>query len=321
MAVPPRESRPGDPAGSEAGATVLGSLAILFWGSTVAFSRSLTEELGTLTAATWVFVLSGLVACAPLSWSRRRRRALWRLPRAYWIGCGATFVSYMVALYLGVGLARGRQQVVEVGMINYLWPSLTLCFAIPILRKRARWSLWPGVAIACLGVAIAMLQGDRWTWESFAASLRGNRVPYLLALAAAVSWALYSNFSRAWAGGREGNGVPVFLLATGCVLAAARLLHPEASRWTPRAALELAYMAVFPTLLAYLFWDTAMRRGHVVLVASLGYGTPLLSTLLSCVYLDVPLGLRLCLGCILVVAGAALCSRSLVDRESERSRA
>jgi len=52
-------------------------------------------------------------------------------------------------------------------------------------------------------------------------------------------------------GQARGGAVPIFVLATGLVLAAMRWAFPEESVWTARAVAELAFLAVFPTLLAY----------------------------------------------------------------------
>jgi len=291
--------------------SLLGCLAIFFWGSTIAVSRSLTEKLDTFAAAASIFLLSGIVASILLALSSRKRKAIARLPRRYLIGCGLLFVLYMGSLYLAIGLARNRGQVIAVGIINYLWPSLTLALSIPVQKNRARWFLAPGMAMAFSGVVLASLDGIRWSWESFASSVKESSLPYLSALVAAVSWALYSNYSRRWGGEREGSGVPLFLLATGILLAGFWALFPGESRWTPAAAGELAFLALFPTLLAYLFWDRAMRRGNLVLVASLSYFTPLLSTLISCLYLGVPMSPALWGACALVMAGAALCNRAV----------
>jgi len=71
-------------------------------------------------------------------------------------------------------------------------------------------------------------------------------------------------------------------------------------------------MAVFPVMLAYAFWDRAMRRDNVTLVAAASYLAPLLSTALSVMYLRVALGWNLWLACGLIVAGAALAQVSVV---------
>jgi len=296
-------------------ATILGILALLFWGSAIAFTRSLSEAVGTLTSASCVYLLAGGAACAHLMLAPAARRRLKTLRRRYWAGCGALFVLYTISLYLAVGLARGRQQVIEAGMINYLWPSLMLVLSVPLLRQRARWTLAPGILLAGAGVVLATLQRGPVSLGTFLDNARDNAWPYLLALVAAVSWALYSDLSRRWAGHAQGNGVPVFLLATGFALTALRPCFDEAPEWTPRAAAELLYMAAFPTLLAYVFWDTAMRQGNVILVGSLAYFTPLLSAAISCVHLRVLPGPKLWAACVLVIVGAAVCNRSVFEKE------
>jgi len=68
---------------------------------------------------------------------------------------------------------------------------------------------------------------------------------------------------------------------------------------------------VFPTLLAYVCWDSAARRGNLSLVAALSYLTPLLSVLVSSLYLELPVQPQQWLSGVLVVAGAVLCKRSI----------
>ena len=298
-------------------ATAFGVLAIVLWSTTVAFSRSLAEQVGVLTAASSIYLLAGLLGCASALIRGRGLRRFRGLPRRYWAGCGGLFVLYMVALYLAIGLASGRQQVVEVGILNYLWPGLTLALSVPLLGHRARPWLAAGIVLAFAGGALALVQGGAFSWEELRANLRLNGFPYAAALVAAFSWALYSNLSRRWAHASSGQAVPAFLLATGLVLGAMRLARPEVSHWTARAALELAYLAVCPTLVAYTLWDRAMRRGRVSLVAALSYLIPLLSTLATCLYLRVAIGPGLWLAAALVVAGAIVCKRSIVEPPRE----
>jgi drug/metabolite transporter (DMT)-like permease len=56
-----------------------------------------------------------------------------------------------------------------------------------------------------------------------------------------------------------------------------------------------------------------MRKGTIVLVVSISYVTPLLSTLLNCAYLHMRPGPSLWLACAMVIGGAVLCRRSVVD--------
>jgi drug/metabolite transporter (DMT)-like permease len=132
-------------------------------------------------------------------------------------------------------------------------------------------------------------------------------VMYLAVGLAADRRQVIENLTRRWARGAERGLVPVFLLASGAVLALARLARPETPVWTGRAAAELIYMAIGPALAAYVCWDAAMRTGRLTVVAPLSYATPLLSTLASGLYLGVRVGRGLWLACALVVAGAVVC--------------
>ena len=291
--------------------TIFGILAILFWGTTIAFSRSLTEQLGPLTAASWIYLLSGIWGCIYLISKPGGIKKTFQLPILYLIGCGALFTIYAVFLYLAVGLAFSREQVIEVSIINYLWPGLTLVFSLPILHKKGRITLIPGVVLAFSGFYLATVQSGMFSWEGFKGNLQVSYLPYLLAFMAAISWGLYSNLVRRWAGHTESGAVPIFLLITGLILTTIRFIFPEESYWTPRVVVELLYMSIFPTFLAYFFWDRAMRKGKIILVASLSYFTPLLSIIISSSYLQVAVRANLWIACGLVIAGAIVCKFSI----------
>ena len=290
--------------------TYLGVLAILLWSSTVAFSRRLTGELGTWTAAGLIYTSAGLLACLLAALTPGRLRAMLRLPRLYLWGCGALFVVYMVALYLAIGSAANPAQVLVVGLINYLWPGLSLVFAVPLLGSRARPLLPVGILVSLGGVGLASWQPGLPLAEVFSWAALG---PYLLALLAAVCWGLYSTLSRRWAGEASPGAVPFFLLASGLVLGLGRAFNPEVSSWSIGTGLELAYMIVFPAMLAYSFWDSAVRRGRILLIATLSYFIPLLSTGITVLVLGAPAPGTLWLAAALVFGGALLCKQSIVD--------
>jgi drug/metabolite transporter (DMT)-like permease len=291
--------------------TALGFAALLLWSSTVAVGRTLSETVGALTSAALAYGAGGILGCVLLAVRGGLRPAL-ALPKAHLLGAGGLFVAYTACLYLALGRASDRWQAVEVGILNYLWPALTLLGSILLLGTRARLALLlPGLLLGFAGAALAPLRLDDWSPGALLDRLRANPGPYLLGLAAAVLWALYSNVSRRTAGGRSGGAVPLFVLATGVVLGALRLLFPEASRFSPQAILELSFVAVLPTLLAYVLWDAAVRHGDLPLLAALSCLTPLLSTGIAVIWLRVPVGPTLWLACFLVVTGAGLCAVSV----------
>ena len=290
--------------------TLAGMLAILLWSSTVALARRISEGLGPLTAGAAVY-LTATLFLSVLYWVRERSfHGLRRLPRRYVLGCGALFVIYTLALFLALGRAADRSQTMEVGLLNYLWPALTILFSLWLVGNRASFGLVPGTLLALLGIVLVLTQGAAFSWGSFSGNILRNPVAYGLGLVAAVSWGLYSNLARRWGTADSEGAVLVFTLATGLAFAGMRLLRPEVSVVNPRVLGEVAFLAS-ATALGYLFWDIAMRKGNQMLVAACSYLTPFFSTVVSSIYLRVVPTVSLWLGCALIIAGSVLSWRSV----------
>jgi drug/metabolite transporter (DMT)-like permease len=290
--------------------TLAGFAAILLWSLTMPLARGLAEHVGLAGGAAAAYGVSGGLALISLL-----RRRPGRPPRKYVAGCGALFVAYAVLLYGAVGRAVDRQQVLEIGLVNYLWPALTMVLSTVLLGRRARWFLWPGTALAVAGVILALTHATGFSWSAFSRNLGGHPAAYAMALAAAVGWALYSNLTQRWAGGREGGAVDLFLIMTAFTFAILLVFVTEPAHWSRTAVVEAACLGL-ATFGGYRLWDRAMRRGNATLVAAGSYLTPLLSTLASCAYLGVAPGPRLWLGCALLVAGSALSWRALAVQSS-----
>ena len=145
-------------------------------------------------------------------------RVLRAADRRYLWGCGALMLLYTVLLYSAVGLAENREQIIAVTVANYLWPSLTLLFSVPILGWSARRGLL-GIGSACGGGGRG---ADAGSGQFSDGSHRVDQVTARdqLGDAAAVAWGLYSTLGRRWAGSDSTGAMPIFLLATGFALLA-----------------------------------------------------------------------------------------------------
>jgi len=90
-------------------------------------------------------------------------------------------------------------------------------------------------------------------------------------------------------------------------------IFDETSHFESWTLAQLLYMAVCPTFLAYVFWDEAVKRGDLTLVASLSFFTPLLATILTWFFLDLEGGWWLWAACLLVIAGSFLSKQSVQE--------
>ncbi|MBU4201232.1 MAG: EamA family transporter [Verrucomicrobia bacterium] len=296
-------------------ATLLGLVALLIWSSSVAFSKSLSQQIGPMTAAASVYFTAGVLGIVIQALTQQKMpRASRTVPLAYWLGGGVCFILYYFGLFTALGLASNAQQVMEVTLVNYMWPSLTIALSVPILHRHARSWLIPGMLLTLAGIALGLFpnNGQGYSLEVLRLNLRHHWAPYLIMGIGAAGWALYSNLSRRY-GVNGGTILPFFLLATGCVMIPLRFAFHETTIWTVRALWEFGFMTIFVALLGNLFWNFAMRRGNLTLVSLAAYFTPILAILFNGLYLRIGLSWNLCLAGLLVIAGAILCKVSIKE--------
>ena len=290
--------------------TLSGLIAILLWSTTVGLARSIAEQIGPLTAGASVYLTGGVLASGWIFIRKKMLTELKRTSRLYFFGCGSLFLIYTAALFLALGLAQDRYQTLEIGLINYLWPALTILFAVLILNKRANLWLIPGTLIALAGVFFVIIKGEYFSFIIFIKHIQNNPTAYGIALIAALSWALYSNLVRLTSNSNDSGAVPFFILITGLVLLVIRFVFPEEGSFSTGILMEILGLGI-ATALAYNLWENAMRRGDLILVVSISYLTPFFSTVFTAVYLGILPGINLWTGCLLIIAGSWLSWRSI----------
>jgi len=291
--------------------TVMGLAAILLWSSLFAITTHANAAVGALAATGWSYLIAGglglLAGALTGRWPDLRM-----FPRRYLAAGAACFVLYSVGVFLGLHLSHGAEQGMEVALANYLWPALLLALSIPILGAKARWTLGLGLLVALFGLVLVVGRGQL-SASGLWAQLGADPLPCLLAAGGAAMWASYSLLTRRWLAGSQVTALPWFFLLAGVVLLSLARGLPVTQQWTARTVAETAFLGVFPGWLAYSLWDRAMQGGDVVLLGAASYGTPLLSTLCSSLYLGVPLSTALGLGCMLLIGGALICRFSITE--------
>jgi drug/metabolite transporter (DMT)-like permease len=291
-----------------------GFMAVIFWSISIPLSRSLTEKVGMFNTAGLACLIGGMIPV--VYYMAVYRSQFWTLTRfspRYLLVCGTTFVFYMLCLYGAIGTASGREQIVEVGLINYLWPTLILVFSIPILKNRGSPWLIFGIVVSLSGIFLATVSMNReiLSIRSLLVNVKDNSVPYLFALGAAVLWSIYSNLASKMADLSNKLTVPLLLIVSGMTLEILSIGLNEKAVWNPTARIELLILALFPCVFAYVLWDAAMRKGNMILVTSFSYLTPLFSIIVTGLYLGVNLVTGVWIACALVIGGAVVCNFSI----------
>lgn len=284
---------------SKRGATLCGLVAIAMWSMSIALIRSITSTLGPAGGAALIYTLGTLLLVVLLG-KPRLRTASW----FYLLTGGALFVTYDVCMSLALGYAHSDTQAVEVSVVNYLWPCLTVLLSIFMNGQRARWMVVPGSVLAVFGI-LWVVAGDGLSLEGLMSSVSSNPVAFGLAFVCALSFSLYCNITRRYAG--AGNQIVFFFILSTCALWTKYALSDEQLPGiTLFSGLELG-LAALAVAGGYALWNIGLMRGHLTLLATASYFAPVLSSAFATVWLGAMLSAQFWQGAILVTAGSLLC--------------
>lgn len=280
--------------------TLIGISAILMWSATIGLYRNISEIFGAIGGSALIFTVGGIVASIHGGPSSFRRHS-----RKYLLLGGLMFVTYEIALALAVGFALDRTQSMEVGMINYLWPSFTIALAVLVKDAKADLLLVPGILLCLLGIVWVSSGGDGISIEMLSRNISSNPAPYCLALVAAVTWPVYTVSTRRMSSGR--SAVPLFMLLTaGCLWGYYAVSDEPPLRFDADGAAMVLTFGILTTM-AYSAWTYGISHGNLTLLATASYFTPLLSVLLSSLLLSMVPGMNFWIGALLVTSGSLVC--------------
>lgn len=279
--------------------TIFGCAAILLWSGLVGISRIGMEEFGPLGGAACMYSVSsvlllifvGIPKISTFSWK-------------YLIIGSVLFASYEVLFSLSFGMANDRKQAIEVSIVNYLWPALTVLLATLSEKKGNRILLYPSLIIAFLGVMLSLNGENQLSISSWMDHINTNPIVYVMAFIGAIIWAVYCNVTKHQK--LSGNLITVFFIATSMALWVKFFITPDSSidvTWTGSG-----YLLLSSAIMAggYALWNIAIVKGNMVFLATLSYFTPIFSAIISSITLSVLLPNTFWLGVVMVTIGSLM---------------
>ncbi|WP_099476281.1 aromatic amino acid DMT transporter YddG [Acinetobacter pittii] len=280
--------------------TLIGLTAVIFWSTNVGLMRSVSESFGAVAGAALIYSVASMILVFMVGMPKFST-----IPKSYlWWG-SLLFVAYELCFALSIGYAQNSRQAIEVGMINYLWPTFTLLFAIIFNNVKANILIIPGCIFALVGICWVLGGDTGFDFFQIFTNLKANPLSYSLAFAAAILWAAYCSVTVKTSQGK--NLVTIFFALTGVVLWIKYLLMSgSALNFTYDNTVTLI-MAAGALGLGYGAWNIGIISGNMTLMAGASYFIPVLSALFAALILSTSLSFIFWQGVAMVTAGAVLC--------------
>lgn len=291
-------------------ATLIGLTAVILWSGLVGLLRSTTQALGPMGGAVALYTTCSILLI-PIAGIPNLKT----FPKKYLVAGGLLFCFYEICLTLSLGYAVDTRQTLEIGMVNYLWPSLVILSAVIFNGQKANLLIIPGVVIAFFGLA-RVLGGDEGIQLSrMLDSFRSNPTSYLLAFGAAFGWAAYCTVTTRMAQGKD--GVTLFFMGTAIMLWIKYLLGDYPPINFTFSALPSVVGTSLVLGLGYAAWNVGILHGNTTVLASASYFIPVFSSLVTATLFDTTLSPAFWQGVMLVCVGSLLCWISTRARKQE----
>lgn len=281
-------------------ATLIGLIAVLLWSSIVGLIRSVSESLGATGGAAMMYSVASVFLLISIGFPK-----ISEFPRRYLIWGSLLFVSYELCLALSIGYSNTNQQAIEVGMVNYLWPALTMVAAILFNNQKSNWLVIPGFIIAILGICWVLGGDQGLNLASMLENIKDNPLSYGLAFIGALIWAAYCTVTARIANGK--NGVTLFFMLTALVLWVKYLVIGGAPMVFDFHAVIYLVLAAAAMGFGYAAWNVGILHGNVTILAGASYFIPVFSAALAAIVLHTPLSMSFWQGAAMVCIGSVLC--------------
>ncbi|WP_347220156.1 aromatic amino acid DMT transporter YddG [Chryseobacterium sp.] len=290
-------------------ATAIGFSAILLWSSIVGLIKEVSHSFGATAGAALIYTVASVFLLFSMKWI-----PLSKFPKKYLIYGGLLMVSYELCLALSIGYSTNSRQAIEVGMVNYLWPTFTMVATIIFTHKKTNWLIVPGIILSMLGIVWVLGGEQGLSISQMLANIKTNPLSYGLAFIGALLWAAYCVVTVRIANGI--NGITLFFMMVAVALWIKYLFIGDAGN------MQISLSSIIYLLLAacamgfgYAAWNIGILEGNVTVLTGASYFIPVLSSALSSVLLSTTLGLSFWQGALMVCAGSILCWLATRDRK------
>lgn len=284
---------------STAKATAFGVLAPALWGTTIPLVRGIVEDFGLTLGEFALYSLATVCLILTIGLPNFKKLSL----RYAVTGIGsAVLCSWCLAF--SIYLSDGGKQTVEVGMINYLWPAMTIVFAVIFTDVKSDWRIIPGIIFSLAGL-FWILSGGEFSVDDFFARLSSNPLSYILAFFGALSWAIYSTVTKLWS-----NNQNVSTLIFACLAISYGifwLCGIAPSQQITLRGIGSAVFGGFALSAAYVCWTHGVLHGKIAVLSIASYFTPVLSCVFSVLWIDAKLPTSFWVGVGVLTFGSLLC--------------
>ena len=277
-------------------------LTTLFWSGNFVLSRGMHADIPPLALSFWRWALALAIMLAFSSRIFVEQRAIVYRERRFIVTQGLLGVTGFNSL---IYLAVQTTTAVNVVLINSCVPILIALCSLIIFKEPLSLRQWAGILISLSGVALIIVGGNL----NSLVELKFNRGE-LLVLCAGLTWALYSVNLKRYPADLHPFSYLLGIMIAGLIgilpIYLVELGMGYGLSVTGPTLITIVYVAIFPSVLAFIFWNRAVRDIGANRAGIFIHLMPVFSSIMAILFLGESIELFHLQGIGLVFAGIFL---------------
>ena len=274
-------------------------LTTLFWSGNFVLSRGMHAALPPMALSFWRWSVALLILLLLAHRHLRMQHRLIGEYRRFILLQGLLGVTgFNTLLYLAMQYTTAINAV----LVNSCIPVLIVVLSWLLYRETMRPRQYCGVLVSLAGVVLIMAKGEVATLLQVSFN-RGD----LLVLAAAVVWALYSSNLKRYPQGMHPLAYLTAINIVGLLgilpLYLLELSSGKTFALNLASVVTILYVAIFASVLAFIFWNRAIRTIGANKAGPFVHLMPVFSTILAVFFLDETLAWHHAQGVALIFGG------------------
>ncbi|HFS7476643.1 TPA: DMT family transporter [Enterobacter cloacae] len=280
----------------------------LFWAGNFITGRAVHSIVPPMTLSLWRWVIA-LVCVLPFAWKpmcRDYRLYLthkWLIVRLSLSGV----VAFNSLVYVGLHQTSASNAL----LLNSFIPVLIALFGAAFFKEKLRGVQTFGLVLSFVGVLIIVAHGDWRMLIAFSFS-RGDIIVFM----AMVAFAFYTLWLRSVPQNMDRVGLMGAQIATAFIflipLWFAEQSTGQFAQWTPISVMALAYLGVFPSVLAYLMYNLGVAKFGAARAGLCIHLIPVFGVVLAVIFLNESLHAYHAAGLIAILIGIRLAMKNRV---------
>jgi drug/metabolite transporter (DMT)-like permease len=278
------------------------TLTVLFWSGNFVLGRGVRALIPPVSLNFWRWV-GALVILLPFGWPRVRRQH--RLLRQHWRWLAMMSIPSITIFNAFIYTALQTATTTNTVLVNAMVPIFIALTAWLVFGDRMSARQVVGVLISLTGLLFIITRGDLGVLRSMEFS-SGD----LWTLGAGISWAIYSVMLRKRPAQMDPLAFLTLLMAFGLLFMLPFYLWELAVKGgfglSPASLASIAYVCLFPSVLAYIFWNRGVLMVGATRAGIFFHLMPVFSILLASTFLGERLHMFHLSGMAMIFTGIAL---------------